>query len=204
MSAPTPDAATTASKAAAAVIATEGLRVSDSPVMEPRNDPGQSSQPVTTPVLHPNLNEVKDLINQVMEAQSAVNMKMFRDLIPNQGLRVPEERRQTEYKPQRQHENRIEPKSFATMQQITGGETDYKEWSSDMETNVESVCPGFNGMLREYMEGNEAGKTPDYQQFQVDHAEIRSKEFYNLLCILTAGEAKLIIRDSGDGLKAWY
>ena len=89
MSAPTPDAATTASKAAAAVIATEGLRVSDSPVMEPRHDPGQSSQPVITPVLHPNLNEVKDLINQVMEKQSAVNMKMFRDLIQNQGLRVP-------------------------------------------------------------------------------------------------------------------
>ena len=66
------------------------------------------------------------------------------------------------------------------------------------------MCPEFGEMISVYMEGNDAGKTPDYQQFKFEHAEIRSKEFYNLMCILTAGEAKLIIRASWDGLKAWY
>ena len=86
-------------------------------------------------------------------------MQMFRELIKEQGLKGPDEMRNAEYNPPRQSENRIVPKSFTRMQQFTGGETDYKEWSFDMETTVESVCPGFNEMIREYMEGNDAGQT---------------------------------------------
>ena len=85
-----------------------------------------------------------------------------------------------------------------------GGHKDYKEWSFDIEATVESVCPGFKSMIREYMQGEDAGKAPDYQRFELEHAEIRSKEFYNLMCILTAGEAKLMIRDCEDGLQAWH
>ena len=180
--------------------AAENSRVPESPDLNPRTEPGQASRTEQ----HTNLVEVTNLITLLMDKQSTANMEMFRALIREQGLRVPKEKRNTDYKPPRQSEIRIEPKSFTRMQQFTGGETDYKERSFDIETIVESVCPGFNEMIREYMEGNDAGKTQDYQQFKLEHAEIRSDKFYNLMCILTAGEAKLIIRDSGDGLEAWF
>ena len=92
----------------------------ESPDLTPAADPEQAA---TTPQTeqHPNLVEVANLIKLLMENQSTVNMRMFRELIKEQGLRGPEEKRNTEYKPPRQSENRSEPKSFARMQQFTGG-----------------------------------------------------------------------------------
>ena len=135
-----------------------------------QNEPGQSSQyqPVATRV-HPSLDEVTEMINRVMtiqgqqqQQQQEANMKMFKDLLESKGMRTPEKEWSTAYKPPRQHENRIEAKSFSRMSQFVGGETDYKEWSFDIETTVESVCPGFNAMLQTYMAGAEAGKVPEY------------------------------------------
>ena len=139
------------------IVATEDMKVPESPVMEPKNEPGQSSQQqqqqmeqqqtivqqqrkvlaqqqeiadqlnlaqqkqhqtANTPITHPNLQEVHDMISQVMETQSATNMKMFQDLIKSQGMRVPEKQYSSEYEPPRQHENRIEAKSCARMTQF--------------------------------------------------------------------------------------
>ena len=87
----------------------------------------QTPQPTANKVTHPNLAEVKDLINEVMKQQSEVNMNMFKDLMSNQGFSRAEKHYPTEYKPPRQRENRIEAKSFQRMTQFVGGETDYKE-----------------------------------------------------------------------------
>ena len=104
----------------------------------------------------------------------------------------------------RPHENRLEPKSFHRMEQYIGGEGLYKDWSFDVLQTAESVCPGFNKMIQTYMEGKVTGWQTSYSDFDLEHAELRAKEFYSLLCVLTAGEAKLLIRDCGDGLEAWH
>ena len=156
------------------------------------------------PKAKPDIDGMTEMMKAMMSSQSDVTMKMFKDMMKEQGFRTGEKTWSSEYKPPRLHENRIEAKSFSRMSQFVGGETDYKEWMFDIETTVESVCPGFNAMLKQYMASPGAGKEPEYGDFPLEHAETRSKEFYNLLCILTAGEAKSIIRNSGDGLRAWH
>ena len=79
----------------------------------------------------------------------------------------------------------------------------------DIEITVETNCPGFRAMLTEYMQ-NPNNEDPEYEMLSItkdgnklEHAKLRSKEFYNLSFIRTAGEAKLLIRDCDDGLVAW-
>ena len=52
---------------------------------------------------------------------------------------------------------------------------------------------------------NPSDEDPEYEMLSItkDGNKLRSKEFYNLLFILTAGETKLLIRDCDDGLVAW-
>ena len=54
------------------------------------------------------------------------------------------------------------------------------------------------------MEGKETGWITEYADYELDHAELRANEFHNLLCVLTAGEAQLMIRDCKDSLASWH
>ena len=147
MSAPTPpttsDVTADATRVAVAATAEEPTQPQDesgvmpvptTPQRTTPTEPANESGPVITKV-HPSLEEVTEMIRRVMTIQGEqnqtqqlqiqeANMKMLKDLMELKGMRTPEKEWSTEYKPPRQHVNRIEAKSFSRMNQFVGGETD--------------------------------------------------------------------------------
>ena len=116
----------------------------------------------------------------------------------------PQDKTEKKY-PSKLHENRIDPKQLSRVNKFEGG-SGYKEWALDIEITVESMCPGFRAMLNLYMSNpSTRGERAIYADLagSLEHAETRGKEFFQLIFILTGGEAKTAIKSCEDGLLAW-
>ena len=157
---------------------------------------GQPQQTVNTP--QPS---VLEQMNLMMKSLMQQQMDMFKEF---QNSSTEKETKKTPERQTKQSENRIELKSFYRMDAFSGLEANYKNWSSNILTTAESVCPGFQQMVKIYMEGKETGWITEYADYELDHAELRAKEFQNLLCALTDGEAQLMIRNCKDGLESLH
>ena len=62
------------------------------------------------PKAKPDIDGMTEMLKAMMVSQSDVTMKMFKDMMKEQGFRTGEKTWSSEYKPPRLHENRIEAK----------------------------------------------------------------------------------------------
>lgn len=109
---------------------------------------------------------------------------------------------------------RLEPKAFNRLDKSTSGEVEWREWKFDFMTIIESLNPGM-GKLTKTVEDEANEPTSDgmkmfyYQRHEDDgdappEVQTRSKELFYLLCTLTGGGTKMLVRDLEDGLMAWW
>ena len=173
-----------------------GNRGNDTSSEEDLGDPmtnGAAEHPHQASASNPE-NTLMATMQQMMKQQ----MEMFNRLMNKTSEKESRTNPERQSKP---HENRIELKSFYRMEAFSGLEANYKKWSFNILTTAEAICPGFQEMVKKYMETKDAtGWETAYTDYNLEHAELRAKEFQQLLCVLTEGEAQLIIKDCRDGL----
>ena len=189
------------------------VRMSDSDISSVDEEKGQASTeqlprstenpPQEISVFEKVTQHMNEMMMKLMQEQAKMTERLFKEMRDTSSEKSRESGGGDKHQ-RRQHENRLEPKSFQRMNQFAGGEGLYREWSFDILITAEAVCPGITAMVEQYMKNREDGWYCHYSEFEMEHAEIRAKEFYNILCVLTAGEAKLSIRDCADGLEAWH
>ena len=101
-------------------------------------------------------------------------------------------------------ENKISLKDFTRVKGFEGSEEKIREWADTIAVTAESVCPGIRKVFANYYNERNRGRTLKSHEFGIEHAEHRNKELYNILCSLTEGAAKTVIKDCEDGMDAWY
>ena len=94
-------------------------------------------------------------------------------------------------------------------EKFSGGDAEWLEWSFDFKTLTNSINPGMEKWFQQLESPKESTLTPEvlertYSDGRVDPKDLqqRSKELFGILCALTSGEAKTLIRDHTDGLAA--
>ena len=96
-------------------------------------------------------------------------------------------------------------KTYKRLEKFNGGEAAWAEWKADFLMITGTAIPEMGTVLREValikepVATNElAAKRPELK------LDVRSKELYEVLFMLTSGEAKLAIKsEENDGLRAW-
>ena len=83
---------------------------------------------------------------KLMQEQTKMTERLFKEIKDTSSEKGKESGGGDKY-PRRQHENRLEPKSFQRMNQFAGGEGFYREWSFDVLITAEAVCPGISAMV---------------------------------------------------------
>jgi hypothetical protein len=107
----------------------------------------------------------------------------------------------------RPERNRIlEEKSFRRVEKFLTGEPEWQEFAFDVLVTTRALNPDIAARMEEIMKAKEV--TMDYLEslYRSDRELSKaSKELYEVLCQLTGGQAKSLLRgvDGSDGLRAW-
>ena len=118
---------------------------------------------------HSTANNIMKTMQDMMKQQ----MEMFNRLMNKSTEKESKTYPDRQAKPS---ENRIELKSFYRMEAFSGLEANYKKWSFNILTTAEAICPGFQEMVKKYMETKEAtGWETAYTDYNLEHAELRAK-----------------------------
>jgi hypothetical protein len=103
---------------------------------------------------------------------------------------------------------KLNEKSYKRMEKFSGGEAEWQEWKYDFEvitrsTNHEvGTALGLCLLVKEPKTGIELQTVLENQPWR---PTLRSAELYDLLIMLTAGEAKALIKTATvDGFVAWH
>jgi hypothetical protein len=105
------------------------------------------------------------------------------------------------------HRNqRLEEKSYRRVDKFQAGETEWQEFAFDVTVTTRALNPELASKMEEITKKKELD--PDYfdKLYDQDKELSRgSKELFEVLCQLTGGQAKSLLRgvDRSDGLKAW-
>ena len=112
-------------------------------------------------------------------------------------------------KPNEDWSPKLDLKNFTRMEKFSGGDSAWKEWSFDLRVLTVSICPVM-GKWFHACENTKGTSTPEkmqdlYAREKIDpkDLEARSKRLFGILCLLTEGEAKTMIRGQSDGLAAY-
>ena len=134
------------------------VRVSDSDVSS--GDEGKDQAPAEhppRPTEHPPqevsifekvTKHMNDIMVTMMQEQAKMTERLFKEMRDNSTEKKWESGGGEKHQ-RRQHENRLEPKSFQRMSQFAGAEGLYREWSFDLLITAESVCPGITAMVEQ-------------------------------------------------------
>ena len=105
---------------------------------------------------------------------------------------------------------KLDLKNFTRVDKFAGGETAWKEWSFNLKVLVTSVNPSLERWFKivETCPGNMSAEENLKQLYATEDLnprdlEARSKELFGILCLLTEGEAKTMIRGQTDGIAAY-
>ena len=112
-------------------------------------------------------------------------------------------------KPREERSPKLDLRNFTKVDKFSGGEAAWKDWSFDFKVMVNGINPSMSKWF-EKCEKDKENLTPEKAKAYADgngenHADLeaRSKELFALLCMLTDGEAKTIIRGQSDVLVAY-
>ena len=103
---------------------------------------------------------------------------------------------------------RIQEKDFRRVDKFPGGEDEWKAWEFDIKVSARAA----DSILVEAMEVAEiaskditAADFSELEDEKWDGLEDKSRQLYDIFCMLTSGEAKSVIREvpGGDGIAAW-
>ena len=103
---------------------------------------------------------------------------------------------------------KLQEKDFRRVEKFSGGEDAWKAWEFDFKVALRAA----DAVMGEALEAAELeskmvtiANFMELDDIKWDGLEERSKELYDILCMLTTGEAKAIIREvpGGDGVMAW-
>ena len=103
---------------------------------------------------------------------------------------------------------KIQEKDFRRLEKFSGGEEQWKAWEFDFKVSTRAA----DAMTAEALEVAEvetkvvsAGNFVELDEMKWGGLVERSKELYDVLCMVTTGDAKAIIREvpGGDGVMAW-
>lgn len=103
---------------------------------------------------------------------------------------------------------KLQEKDFRRVEKFSGGEDAWKAWEFDFKVALRAA----DAVMGEALEAVELeskmvtiANFMELDDVKWDGLEERSKELYDILCMLTTGEAKAIIREvpGGDGVMAW-
>ena len=146
------------------------------------------------------------MFQAMMESQAKSNREMMTQMMEMVRPQPQEARdhQPRENNPSRQNENRLDMRNFTRIKEFEGGEENFREWADKVAVTSEAVCPGIRNVFAKYFNARKIGKTLAYHEYGIEHPEMRSKELYNVLCTLTEGAAKTVIKDCLDGMDAWY
>ena len=108
---------------------------------------------------------------------------------------------------QRKSDTKLDEKSYKRIESFAGGDDEWTEWRYDFEIITRGVNPGVGRALTDI---NNSSEPMGLAQFIGDMTNdpwrpaLRSAELYQLLIMLTTGEAKTIIKQATeDGFLAW-
>ena len=112
-----------------------------------------------------------------------------------------EESANKERHPERRSQ-KLDERVFRRVDKFLGGEKEWRDFKFDVEVIVQTIHPELAGIMKDIHRADIAlmKTTGDY-----DRIKQASKELYEMLCILTGGQAKLIVRsvEAQCGLAAW-
>ena len=96
--------------------------------------------------------------------------------------------------------NKILEKSYKRLDKFEGGELQWNLWKEDFEVMTRSA----NGLVGQTLKDAADSKTPFDATNLKKTLQMRSKELYEVLFMITSGEAKVQIKSSTeDGFRAW-
>ena len=105
---------------------------------------------------------------------------------------------------------KVSLKAFTRMTKFAKGDDDYKDWNCDFAVALGSKCPELSHNLK-VIETMPEMTTRSVYDLDVDRADRTglyqlSKELYEVLVMITEGEAKMMIRSvpDQDGILAWH
>ena len=120
-------------------------------------------------------------------------------------------------KKNKDHDSRLNEKSYKRMEKFTSGESEWDEWKYDFLIITRSVNPEVGDALAKIIDGRKSENAlamkgaMDNKRYAGDFTPNpwdpvkRSKELFELLIMLTAGEAKSLIKtETEDGFVAWH
>ena len=95
---------------------------------------------------------------------------------------------------------KISEKSYKRLEKFVGGESFWNDWKGDFEMATRAI----NGTVGQTLKDAADSKLP-FDVSVMDHKmQMRSKELYEVLYMMTSGEAKILIKSSTeDGFRAW-
>ena len=106
---------------------------------------------------------------------------------------------------------KVSLKAFTRMTKFSKGEEDFKDWNFDFAVALGSECPELLHNLKVIETMPEEMTTRSVYDLDVDRADRMgldklSKELYEVLVMITEGEAKMMIRSvpDQDGILAWH
>ena len=103
-------------------------------------------------------------------------------------------------------------RDFMKSDKFSGGDAEWQEWSFDFKTLTNSINPAMEKWFTQCEDPKHVTLTQDVldaayrdERGSLDPKDLqtRSKELFSILCTLTSGEAKTLIRDQTDGLAAY-
>ena len=98
---------------------------------------------------------------------------------------------------------KLELRKYMKMDKFSGGESEWQEWSFDFKTLTNSMNPAMEKWFTSCESPTQQTLTPtllaqtyadDKKELDPRDLEIRSKDLFGILCTLTTGEAKSLIR----------
>ena len=112
-------------------------------------------------------------------------------------------------KPREDRPQKLDLRNFQKVDKFSGGEAAWKDWSFDFKVMVNSINPSMSKWF-ELCENDKENITTEKTKALADEwgekqsdLESRSSELFGLLCMLTEGEAKTIIRGQTNGIIAY-
>jgi hypothetical protein len=100
----------------------------------------------------------------------------------------------------------LEEKSFRRVEKFLTGEPEWQEFAFDVLVTTRALNPDLATRMEEIMKAKEVTMDHLESLYRSDRELSKaSKELYEVLCQLTGGQAKSLLRgvDGSDGLKAW-
>ena len=145
------------------------------------------------------MREAKEQIQSMMDSHDATVKNLMSVITTIQGA--------SSDKPKEKWADKISEKSYRRITAFSGGESNWQEWKYDFQVATRAANKDVGIELDHLLAQAEPRSENELRDLVASgtnnwEPEKRSKELFEVLIMLTTGEAKGLIRDAGDGFKA--